>query len=130
MAKEIRIALAGNPNSGKTTLFNAITGLNQRTGNFPGTTVEKKTGNIFLDKETELCITDLPGFYSMYPKGEDECVSVEAILQSIKQQDFDKIVRADLIADEVITEITSLLELLDDSALHSILTMIKALAKK
>jgi ferrous iron transport protein B len=92
MAKQIRIALAGNPNAGKTTLFNAITGLSQRTGNFPGTTVEKKTGSIFLDKETELCITDLPGFYSMYPKGEDECVSVEAILQSIKQKTFDKIV--------------------------------------
>ncbi len=57
---------------------------------------------------------------------------IDLILRSLgyKRQDFDKIVRADLIADEVITEITSLLELLDDSALHSILTMIKALAKK
>jgi len=57
---------------------------------------------------------------------------IDQILRSLgyKRQDFDKIVRADLIADEVITEITSLLELLDDSALHSILTMIKALAKK
>ncbi len=57
---------------------------------------------------------------------------IDQILRSLgyKRQDFDKIVRADLIADEVISEITSLLELLDDSALHSILTMIKALAKK
>jgi transcriptional regulator with XRE-family HTH domain len=57
---------------------------------------------------------------------------IDLILRSLgyKRQDFDKIVRADLIADEVITEITSLLELLEDSALHSILTMIKALAKK
>jgi transcriptional regulator with XRE-family HTH domain len=57
---------------------------------------------------------------------------IDLILRSLgyKRQDFDKIVRADLIADEVVSEITSLLELLDDSALHSILTMIKALAKK
>ncbi len=57
---------------------------------------------------------------------------IDLILRSLgyKRQDFDKIIRADLIADEVITEITSLLELLDDSALHTILTMIKALAKK
>jgi ferrous iron transport protein B len=92
MAKKLNIALAGNPNSGKTTLFNAITGLSQRTGNFPGTTVEKKTGSISLEQGTELSITDLPGFYSMYPKGEDENVSVEAILSSIKQKHFDKIV--------------------------------------
>ncbi len=92
MSKKLHIAIAGNPNSGKTTLFNAITGLSQRTGNFPGTTVEKKTGTIALPNDTELCVTDLPGFYSMYPKGEDENVSVEAILSSIKQKQYDRIV--------------------------------------
>lgn len=87
----MHIALAGNPNSGKTTLFNALTGLSQKTGNFPGTTVEKKTGTI-AQKPTELRVTDLPGFYSMYPKGEDENVSVQAILSSLKKKQYDKIV--------------------------------------
>ncbi|MBC7389978.1 MAG: ferrous iron transport protein B [Opitutaceae bacterium] len=91
MAGKLNIALAGNPNSGKTTLFNLITGLNQKTGNFPGTTVEKKTGQVVLPSGLELSVTDLPGFYSMYPKGEDENVSVQAILSSIKEKKYDKI---------------------------------------
>jgi len=91
MPGSMHIALAGNPNSGKTTLFNALTGLSQKTGNFPGTTVEKKTGTI-SQKPKELIVTDLPGFYSMYPKGEDENVSVQAILGSLKKQHYDKIV--------------------------------------
>ncbi len=92
----MHIALAGNPNTGKTTLFNALTGLSQKTGNFPGTTVEKKTGNIPLKHGQDLIVTDLPGFYSMYPKGEDENVSVKAILSSIRKKQFDKII---LVAD-------------------------------
>lgn len=87
----MHIALAGNPNSGKTTLFNALTGLSQKTGNFPGTTVEKKTGTI-AQRPSDLSVTDLPGFYSMYPKGEDENVSVQAILSSLKKRQYDKIV--------------------------------------
>jgi ferrous iron transport protein B len=92
MSQKLKIALAGNPNSGKTTLFNAITGHNQRTGNFPGTTVEKKTGEVVLANGIELSITDLPGFYSMHPKGEDEAVSVDAILSNTKQAQYDKII--------------------------------------
>ena len=59
---ELRIALAGNPNSGKTTLFNALTGSAQYVGNWPGVTVEKKEGK--LKKNKDVTITDLPGIYS------------------------------------------------------------------
>jgi len=73
--KEKHIVLAGNPNSGKTTLFNALTGLNQKISNLPGTTIEKKTGYFNLDGR-KISITDLPGTYSIHPKGEDELISV------------------------------------------------------
>ena len=61
----MRIALAGNPNCGKTTLFNALTGSNQFVGNWPGVTVEKKEGK--LKKHDGVTITDLPGIYSLSP---------------------------------------------------------------
>ncbi len=70
---EIKIALAGNPNSGKTTLFNALTGSNQYVGNWPGVTVEKKEGN--LKGEKGIIITDLPGIYSLSPYTMDEIVA-------------------------------------------------------
>ncbi len=73
MKKNIRIALAGNPNSGKTTLFNALTGANQYVGNWPGVTVEKKEGN--LKKHEGVVITDLPGIYSLSPYTLEEVVS-------------------------------------------------------
>lgn len=69
----IRIALAGNPNSGKTTLFNALTGSNQFVGNWPGVTVEKKEGK--LKKDKEVIITDLPGIYSLSPYSSEEVVA-------------------------------------------------------
>ena len=69
----IRIALAGNPNSGKTTLFNALTGSNQFVGNWPGVTVEKKEGK--LKKHDDVTITDLPGIYSLSPYTLEEVVA-------------------------------------------------------
>ena len=73
MEKEIRIALAGNPNCGKTTLFNALTGSNQYVGNWPGVTVEKKEGK--LRKHDNVIIQDLPGIYSLSPYTLEEVVS-------------------------------------------------------
>ena len=70
---EIRIALAGNPNCGKTTLFNALTGSNQFVGNWPGVTVEKKEGK--LKKHDDVVIMDLPGIYSLSPYTLEEVVS-------------------------------------------------------
>ena len=70
---EMKIALAGNPNSGKTTLFNALTGSNQFVGNWPGVTVEKKEGK--LKKHTDVTITDLPGIYSLSPYTLEEVVA-------------------------------------------------------
>ena len=68
----IKIALAGNPNCGKTTLFNALTGSNQYVGNWPGVTVEKKEGK--LKKHNDVIITDLPGIYSLSPYTLEEVV--------------------------------------------------------
>ena len=70
---EIRIALAGNPNAGKTTLFNALTGSNQFVGNWPGVTVEKKEGR--LKGRKDVIITDLPGIYSLSPYTLEEVVA-------------------------------------------------------
>lgn len=69
----IRIALAGNPNCGKTTLFNALTGSNQFVGNWPGVTVEKKEGK--LKKNAEVTVVDLPGIYSLSPYTLEEVVA-------------------------------------------------------
>ncbi len=74
----IRIALAGNPNCGKTTLFNALTGSNQFVGNWPGVTVEKKEGN--LKQHDDVIITDLPGIYSLSPYTPEEVVAREYLI--------------------------------------------------
>ena len=70
---EIKIALAGNPNSGKTTLFNSLTGSNQYVGNWPGVTVEKKEGK--LKKNKDVTVVDLPGIYSLSPYTLEEVVA-------------------------------------------------------
>ena len=78
----IRIALAGNPNCGKTTMFNALTGANQYVGNWPGVTVEKKEGRLRTSKgDEEIIITDLPGIYSLSPYTLEEVVSRDYLLK-------------------------------------------------
>jgi ferrous iron transport protein B len=81
----LRIALAGKPNSGKSSLFNQLTGLNQKIGNFPGVTVDKRTGICNLDDKTQAEIIDLPGIYSLYPRTLDEKIVAE-ILADKKSQ--------------------------------------------
>lgn len=77
----IKIALAGNPNCGKTTMFNALTGSNQYVGNWPGVTVEKKEGHLKYKKGEEVIVTDLPGIYSLSPYTLEEVVSRDYILK-------------------------------------------------
>ncbi|MBR3584984.1 MAG: ferrous iron transport protein B [Oscillospiraceae bacterium] len=79
MEKQIRIALAGNPNSGKTTLFNALTGSNQFVGNWPGVTVEKKEGR--LKNHKDIIVTDLPGIYSLSPYTLEEVVARNYLIE-------------------------------------------------
>ncbi|TAD96237.1 MAG: ferrous iron transporter B, partial [Bacteroidetes bacterium] len=76
----MKIALLGNPNAGKSSLFNQLTGLNQKIGNFAGVTVEKKTGFYKNQQEQKFEIIDLPGTYSIYPKSADEKVAVDILL--------------------------------------------------
>lgn len=77
---QYKFALAGNPNSGKTTLFNALTGANQYVGNWPGVTVEKKEGKLKGKKEDEITLVDLPGIYSLSPYTLEEVVSRNFLL--------------------------------------------------
>lgn len=80
--QQLHIALVGNPNSGKTSLFNALTGLNQKVGNFPGVTVDKKTGFTTLEDGTQPELIDLPGTYSLYPRRADEWVSYKVLMDA------------------------------------------------
>ncbi len=82
MKKQIKIALVGNPNSGKSSLFNALTGLHQKVGNFPGVTVDKKTGKVALSSQLSAELIDLPGTYSLYPRSEDEKVTFNVLLDA------------------------------------------------
>jgi ferrous iron transport protein B len=83
MTRTLTVALAGNPNTGKSTLFNALTGLRQHVGNYPGVTVEMKKGTAWIG-EMELHIIDLPGTYSLAPRSPDEMISVDLLLGHLK----------------------------------------------
>jgi ferrous iron transport protein B len=76
---DIKVALVGNPNTGKSTLFNLLTGLNQKIGNFPGITVDKKVGFCKLTASQNAEIIDLPGTYSLYPKSKDESIVFQVL---------------------------------------------------
>lgn len=80
MAKQINVALIGNPNTGKTSVFNQLTGLNQKVGNYPGITVEKKEGICRLPRNLKAHIIDLPGTYSLNASSLDENVVIELLL--------------------------------------------------
>ena len=96
MNKNINIALVGNPNSGKSSLFNALTGLNQQVANFPGVTVDKKTGQCQISENLTATLIDLPGTYSLYPKRSDEWVAYKVLLQQDEDIKPDMVV---LVAD-------------------------------
>ena len=92
MQRPYSIALVGNPNSGKSSLFNALTGLNQKVGNFPGVTVDKKTGTAKISDNLTANIIDLPGTYSLYPKSADEQVTYEVLLNKASEDRPDLII--------------------------------------
>ena len=93
MAEKIRkIALLGNPNAGKSSLFNQLTGMRQKVGNFPGVTVERKSGIIKLENKQEVEIIDLPGTYSLYPTSMDERIAVNALIDSSNKDYPDAII--------------------------------------
>ena len=94
--KTFHIALVGNPNSGKTSLFNLLTGLNQKVGNFPGVTVDKKTGSIKVNDEITANLIDLPGTYSLYPRRSDEWVAYKVLMNADGSEKPDIII---LVAD-------------------------------
>jgi len=77
--KGLKVAVIGNPNCGKSYIFNLLTGLQQRVGKFPGVTVERKSGKLYLPGFTDIAITDFPGAYSLYPNSADERIVVQAL---------------------------------------------------
>ncbi|WP_347373695.1 ferrous iron transport protein B [Aequorivita sp. Q41] len=87
MAKHINVSLIGNPNTGKTSVFNRLTGLNQKVGNYPGITVEKKQGTSKFGRACKVHILDLPGTYSLNASSVDENVVIELLLNK-KDKDF------------------------------------------
>lgn len=89
--KQLKVALIGNPNVGKTSVFNALTGLNQHVGNYPGVTVERKTGSTILNKDTKASIVDLPGVYSINPTSKDEEIGLKTIFDA-SNKDFPDVV--------------------------------------
>lgn len=92
MSNRINVALIGNPNTGKTSLFNQLTGLNQKVGNYPGVTVDKKQGICKLPGDKSAIITDLPGTYSINPTSLDESIVLKALMTTHQEEKPDVIV--------------------------------------
>ncbi len=106
------IALAGNPNSGKTTLFNQLTGSNQKVGNFPGVTVERVFGEINLARSGKVKVIDLPGCYSLFPNSQDERVATEILLNE-QHEDFPDVVVYVADATNLDSQLLALSQILD-----------------
>ena len=87
----LKVALVGNPNVGKTSLFNQLTGLNQKVGNYPGITVDQKIGK-WKDNETSVQLIDLPGTYSLFPSSKDEELVFNVLTDKNSQYHPDKVV--------------------------------------
>ena len=88
----LKVAITGNPNCGKTSVFNALTGLNQQVGNYAGTTVDKKTGLVIYNKTQRAKIIDLPGTYSIYPRSKEESVVYDVLSNPNHSQHPDQII--------------------------------------
>jgi len=82
MNRTMNVALVGNPNTGKTSLFNKLTGLHQKVGNYPGITVDKKQGSFYLENKQKINIIDLPGTYSLNPTSVDESIVTKHLLEN------------------------------------------------
>src|SRR5687768_2380662 len=89
--KPEKIALVGNPNIGKSSLFNQLTGLRQKVGNYPGITVDKKTGD-FNYGEVHYKLYDLPGTYNLYPNSQDEEIVYELIVNTTHKDHPNKVI--------------------------------------
>ena len=85
MSSNLKLSLFGNPNCGKTAVFNLLTGLNQKVSNYPGITVEKKITKVSLNDKINLTIEDYPGTYSFIPQSIDEEIVTENILKWVKK---------------------------------------------
>ena len=120
----IKIALAGNPNCGKTTMFNGLTGSNQYVGNWPGVTVEKKEGKLKGNKD--VIVTDLPGIYSLSPYTMEEVVSRDYLIKDKPDAILDIVDSTNIERNLYLT--TQLLEL--DSPVVIALNMVDVLKKK
>jgi ferrous iron transport protein B len=86
--RKLNIALAGNPNSGKSSLFNHLTGLKQKVSNIPGTSVDSKSGKWEMSTDVEAKVTDLPGIYSLLPSSEDERIASELLIRNASEYDL------------------------------------------
>ena len=93
MVKTITVALIGNPNTGKSSVFNTLTGLKQKVGNYPGVTVEKKIGSFDIDRTTNVQLIDLPGTYGLNTQSLDQSIVFELLLNK-NNKDFPDVVVA------------------------------------
>ena len=91
MVKTITVALIGNPNTGKSSVFNTLTGLKQKVGNYPGVTVEKKIGSFEIDRTTNVQLIDLPGTYGLNTQSLDQSIVFELLLNK-NNKDFPDVV--------------------------------------